>query len=139
MNKQTLSILVVDDDQITRFIHRRVVESIQHLSITYYEAINGLDAITQLEKLNLAGQKLPDLILLDINMPVLDGFGFIEAFQKAELQKKEDTEIVIVSSSENCNDIKRCYELGINRFASKPIAMDKLVSLLQSKLLPAAA
>lgn len=134
MSKKTLSVLVIDDDKIVRFIHRRVVESLTEFNITYYEAINGSEAMRTLKSLLTYGRKMPDLILVDLNMPVLDGFGFIEAFQKMNLSVETKTEIVIVSSSENAKDLKRSYELGINSFLQKPITKENIENVILEHL-----
>jgi CheY-like chemotaxis protein len=130
MSKKELSVLVIDDDKIVRFIHRKVIESLTEFNVTYYEAINGFEAMRTLNSLLIYGRKMPDLILVDLNMPVLDGFGFIEAFQKLNLADIKRTEIVIVSSSENARDLKRSYELGINSFFQKPITKENIESMI---------
>jgi CheY-like chemotaxis protein len=130
MTKKPLSVFVIDDDSITRFIHRKVIDSLNQFTIEYNEASNGLDAIRFLENLIIDGRDFPDIILLDINMPVLDGFGFIEEYKKLNAMYKTHTEIIIVSSSEDCRDTKRGYDLGINHFFCKPMTTAKLESAI---------
>lgn len=124
------SVLIVDDDQIVRFIHRKLVALIEP-NISCYEAVNGRDA---LRVISLIAQPVLTIILLDIDMPVMNGFEFIEAFQK--IANNNQTEIVMVSSSQNSCDINRSRMLGIRQFISKPLTISCLKSIINTYASP---
>ena len=65
-------------------------------------------------------------------MPILDGFGFIEAFKKLIIPQKDKVEIAILSSSFNPSDINRAKELGIAHYINKPISGTTIQSLITS-------
>ena len=63
-------------------------------------------------------------------MPVMDGFGFMEAFKKLKLPKKENVSIVIVTSSADPNDLRRAKEMGITAYLTKPVTREALLQAL---------
>ncbi len=102
--KKIETICIIDDDPITVFGIKYQIkkENICHNFLEYSngeEAINGLGAIVN------ANKKIPFLILLDINMPIMDGWQFLEEFIAMKTQQKID--IYIVTSSINIEDKKR--------------------------------
>lgn len=128
-----ISILVVDDDYVTRFIHRKLIESL-NLSVFHFEANNGKDALDLIQTI---GRSMPDIILLDINMPVMDGFEFVDEFRK--LSGNEHTQIIIVSSSQSIVDINKALARGIDTVVSKPLSRSFLESIICDQLINAAA
>jgi CheY-like chemotaxis protein len=71
---------------------------------------------------------MPDIILCDINMPVMDRFEFIKKFKK--LKGHENTQIVTVSSSQSLIDINKTHSLGVEQFISKPLTRSFLESVI---------
>ena len=129
-NNSNLSILVIDDDPVTRFIHQKLIALID-IKIFYSEAINGKRALDMITNKEIP---FPDIILVDINMPVMDGFQFIRNFKK--LYGSEHTQLVIVSSSQCAIDIKIGISLGADHFVSKPISKIDLNFVIGETLLP---
>jgi len=116
-------ILLVDDDEDDRDFFRSVLTSIES-SLVYQAAENGQDA---LQKLN-SGIPLPDLIFLDLNMPVMGGKQFLAEVKKRSHLK--DIPIVILSTSSDKATISDTIDLGAVEFLTKP---NKL-SLLEGRL-----
>lgn len=123
-NPLNICVLVVDDDPIVRFIHTTLVNSLDP-SISCYEAQNGKDALRVIQ---LSDFPDLDVILLDLNMPLMNGFEFIEAFKK--LESKHLPKIVVVSSSLDVDDQARCQSLGVKQFVNKPLSIDYLQTLI---------
>jgi CheY-like chemotaxis protein len=90
---------------------------------------NGKDGLKFLEECHREG-KLPDIVLVDLKMPVMDGFEFIDAFRKLELPENK-TRIVMLTTSSNPKDIERMKEKGITDFFDKPLTEEKLTELLE--------
>jgi CheY-like chemotaxis protein len=124
------NILLIDDDQVFNFLSTKVL---QRLGITegIHTASNGRDALN-LIKGSFTDENFPDIIFLDINMPILDGFGFIEAFKKISMPSKDKVVIAIVTSSQDSNDIRRAKELGVTHYLTKPISEKTLRPVLES-------
>jgi DNA-binding response OmpR family regulator/anti-sigma regulatory factor (Ser/Thr protein kinase) len=105
-----MRILVVDDDTLNRFLLVHMLE--QQGYVDCYEAENGFEAIT------LAKRIKPDLVLLDIVMPVMDGF---EAAPKLKrLAGDVHLPIIFISSIEDDETLARCLEVGGDDFVNKP-------------------
>ncbi|MFK8014808.1 MAG: response regulator [Gammaproteobacteria bacterium] len=94
-------ILLVDDNETDQFINARRIR--QHdESIALREAQNGLEAMAVLREPDF----WPDLILLDVNMPVLDGFGFLDAYM-AEFADRPVNIVLALTSAYQDNDVRR--------------------------------
>lgn len=123
-------IWTLDDDMIYQIIIKKLIQKSGSFSAHSY-FMNGNLAITILKNiLKVNNEDFPDIILLDINMPVMDGWEFIEEFQtiKSEISKKID--IYIVSSSIAAEDKKKAETFtDILGYLSKPISVDILTDL----------
>jgi CheY-like chemotaxis protein len=124
------TVCVIDDDKIYIYGLKKLI-SIKQLSPNLMEFYNGKEAIdflTDPENLNT----LPDIIFLDINMPVMDGWGFMESFVKIKPQLGKKITIYMVSSSINDEDIQRAKTISdITDYVIKPISPDTLVELFR--------
>ena len=91
-----------------------------------HTAVNGKQALELLNEYNQRSKDLPDVILLDLNMPVMDGFAFLEAFRKFQKADVDKVKIIIVSSSNNPTDVSRAKALGASQYLTKPLQMESL-------------
>lgn len=115
-------IFVVDDDKIHHFMIKKLLQTNQiEVSPSFYE--NGFDAINGLKTIIRKGENLPDLILLDINMPILDGWQFLEEFKAMKSQFPKKIIIHIVTSSEDKQDFAKAefFKEEINKYYTKPV------------------
>ena len=125
------NILLVDDDSIFNFLNSKMLEK-TGLANEVHTALNGKQAIDLLNSYYMKASSLPDIILLDLNMPVMDGFEFLEAFKKINTPNKEKVNIVIVTSSQDPNDIAKAKKMGITQYLTKPISEKSLRAALEA-------
>ncbi len=123
--------LLVDDDYIFNFLNTKMLERIG-IANKIDSVLNGKQALDLLNTCSLDSIALPDIILLDLNMPIMDGFGFLEAFNNVTLPSKENVRIVIVSSSADPRDILKAKTLGASKYLSKPITEESLRTALEN-------
>jgi CheY-like chemotaxis protein len=123
------TVLIVDDNDVDIFVNRMLLERIKTVR-QIHTATNGEEAILLLKDHFQKINTLPDIILLDLNMPVMDGFTFIEKFKALELPEKERVTIVILTSSSSFADITEAKEKGVNYYITKPLTENKLLSAL---------
>jgi CheY-like chemotaxis protein len=121
-------ICLVDDDPTYLLLAKRII-SLNEYQGTILEYRNGHEAYLALKQMHDQGEKLPDVIFLDINMPIWDGWDFLDEIVKSEL--KSAFEIYIVSSSTSQEDIEKAenYPL-VKRFLTKPLEIDDFKSIL---------
>lgn len=113
------TILVIDDAATVRMYHRRILESAGY---AVDEAINGIEA---LEK---ALEKTYDLFLVDINMPKLDGYGFLRQLRSQDMMQ---VPAIMVSTEAAKNDEILAYNAGANLYLIKPTKPDELLRYSQ--------
>jgi len=123
------SVLLVDDDMINNFINARLIRKIE-MSHNLHISTNGKDAITHLSGKLEKQEVCPELILLDINMPVMDGFEFVEAFRKLNFSNQDKVVIVMLTTSSNPKDIEKIEALNIGGYINKPLTEEKLKNAL---------
>jgi len=126
------NVLLVDDDEIFNFLSTKILERMG-VANDIHVALNGEEALTLLNNYYQGSVSVPDVILLDLNMPIMDGFGFLQAFKRLSLPKMDRIKIVIVSSSQDPQDVQKARELGVAYYLSKPLTEEKLLSVLEAQ------
>ncbi len=122
-----ISILLVDDDDIANFISEKVLRTLGFDSIS--AVTDGKQAYERLE------QKCPDLVFLDINMPVMDGFAFLAKIKRELIC--EQMNVVILTSSNRKKDRDQASEFGIVvDYLEKPLTQEKVRQVLDKILKP---
>ncbi len=117
-------ILLVDDDETSNFLNELLIKGmdiVEEVSI----ASNGQEALNYLE--NESGS-FPQLIFLDLNMPVMDGFEFLEAFEKTQTTK---VPVFILTSSNNFKDYERAKQFDVAGYLIKPLTEEKIKGVLK--------
>ena len=124
VNKQ-LRILFIDDDKATNFLNKHIAKKNANVSSTVL-VDSAFEAVNYLENQILNPQDKPDIIFLDINMPAMNGWEFLDVFYKIDSVLIKDIEIVILSSSDDPNDL--------NQFKTYDTLLDFVKKPLDSKL-----
>jgi CheY-like chemotaxis protein len=121
---------IIDDDEIFVFATRKIMEITKFCSelLVYH---NGQEAFDALKPIVEKGERVPELILLDLNMPVMDGWQFLDTF--TQLPNTYPITIYIVSSSLSYEDFKKAksYE-NVTNYIIKPVTPDTLKVILES-------
>ncbi|QNK77468.1 response regulator [Winogradskyella undariae] len=128
MNKIDVA-CIIDDDPIFIFGAKRMMQ-LSNFCNSFMVFKNGQEAINNLKPIMNSDEAIPNVILLDINMPIMDGWQFLDEFVKIESHKS--ITIYIVSSSIDPVDLNRAKRYdNITDYIIKPISFKKLESILQ--------
>ena len=131
-NKNSVKrVCIIDDDSIFVYGIKRIMNEIDFCDeIIVYT--NGESALNELGSLVHQGKKLPDVILLDLNMPVMDGWVFLDDFVKIPNHNQDHLSLYILSSSINRDDIEKAKNYPIvNSFITKPVTISDLKHILK--------
>ena len=130
--KRLDSVLLVDDDPISNFISTALIQHL-HLTDNIHAVANGKEALTYLKEHAILKTSLiyPEVIFLDLNMPVMDGFDFLDRFNKTMPDLSRVCKVFVLTSSESPLDIDRCRKYDIAGYISKPLDEDKLKTTVE--------
>lgn len=129
MKKELKVIMLVDDDQNDNFFHEREIKKINP-AITVIEKTTGLDGLEYLESNKENKEVMPDLIFLDINMPILDGWDFLEKYKQLDKELQDLVVIIMLSTSGYPEDIERAMSFNcVSDYIIKPLTKEKLESI----------
>jgi len=128
MKNKLNCILLVDDDAEDNYFHQIVINEM-NITERIEVALNGVEALAFLKKEN---QIHPDIIFLDINMPKMNGWEFMEAYAELRADQKAKVVVVMLTTSENPKDKKRAEQFSeITGFNSKPLTEEMLNGILE--------
>ena len=127
------NVMLIDDNEIDNLINQKMIESsgITHNVYIHTGAKSAIEFLRNLEKLaDLSNEVLPDIIFLDIDMPLMDGFQFLDEFEKLSAKTKDKCKIVMLTSSINPQDLDRSKGYSyVKRYLNKPLSHENLTSL----------
>lgn len=137
MKKKLNCVLLVDDDKGTNFINQMIIKKAgiaEHIQ-TVLNGKEALDFITNKGKFENAGNLFPQpmLTLLDINMPVMDGWEFLEAYHALEEHQKGKIIIIMLTTSLNPDDKTRADDISeVSDFKSKPLSLETVDDIMKT-------
>ena len=122
---------IIDDDDIYQFTIKKTIKAL-NLAQNIMAFSDGEEALNfMIENLN-KDEELPDVILLDINMPIMDGFQFMEEYIKIKPKLGKKITIYMVSSSVDMTDLARAKKISeISDYIIKPIKKGKIKAIIE--------
>ncbi len=128
--KKLKCILLIDDNPDDNFYHERVIKKC-NVAETVLAKNSALDALNFL-KSKKKEEEPPELILLDINMPVMNGWDFLEEYEKLDDDLKSKAIIVMLTTSQNPDDAKKAATMKVvSDFKTKPLTKDTLDDIIR--------
>lgn len=123
---------LVDDDDTFVFITKKIIEKTDCVKEIKVFG-NGLAALNYIKENLHSEYKLPDVILLDLTMPIMDGWEFLDEFTNLETKKTHKIIIYICSSSISPNDIIKAEKISVvSDFIVKPLTKDKFSEIIMA-------
>jgi len=128
-----MNLLIIEDDAICTFINNRVAQT-SGIFNHVHSVKNGKEALDYFQDIAAGYGNIPapDIILLDLNMPVLNGFDFITALRQLSFPNKENISIIILTSSNDSLDHQRARALGVDKYLLKPLSVNELQTTIFS-------
>lgn len=131
-------VLLVDDDQTTNYLNQRLLHRLG-VAEKVLVAANGRQALVLLAEHCQAANAhdCPALVLLDVNMPVMNGFEFLEAYALLPAPQRRAAVVVMLTTSLHPQDVERARQRHIITFLSKPLTPAKVAAVLAKHFQPA--
>lgn len=130
MKRKLNCILLIDDHEPTNFLHKMVIEE-ANCTKQVVAIENGQDALDYLSSKQNGGYPQPDLIFLDINMPGMDGWEFLEHYKHLCIAQKGQVVVVMLTTSLNPDDLERAKQIReITCFRNKLLTSEMLKEIL---------
>lgn len=126
------AVMLIDDNEIDNLINQKMIEAsaITENIYTHTGAKSAIEFLKNMEKMDVADKVLPDVIFLDIDMPLMDGFQFLDEFANLSQITRKKCRIIMLTSSINPQDFNRAkkYE-NVKLYLNKPLSHDSIMKI----------
>lgn len=137
-SKKLNAVMLIDDNEIDNLINQKMIESINMCDNIFIHsgAKSALEYLRNIEKIKDGAPKfLPELVFLDIDMPIMDGFQFIDEFEKLSEETKSYCKIVMLTSSLDPKDIAKSKKNKyVLKYMNKPLTQESLKKFIEKEL-----
>ncbi|MEQ8520334.1 MAG: response regulator [Cytophagales bacterium] len=127
------AVMLIDDNEIDNLINQKMIEAanICENIYTHTGAKSAIEFLKNLEKMSdSVNDFFPELILLDIDMPLMDGFQFLDEFEKLSNETKGKIKIVMLTSSINPQDMSKAKKYSyVKKYINKPLTQENIEKL----------
>ena len=127
--KKFNTVMLVDDNEIDNLINQKMIEAAdiaEHI-FTHTGAKSAMEFLKNMERLDVSERVLPDVIFLDIDMPLMDGFQFLDEFEKLSNEIRNKCKIVMLTSSINPQDMTKSKKYSyVKQYLNKPLSQETL-------------
>ena len=130
--KKYKTIMLIDDNEIDNLINQKIVEAsdICENIFSHTGGKSAIEFLKNMEKIASAIEALPEVIFLDIDMPLMDGFQFLDEFEALTEGTKAHCKIVMLTSSINPQDMNKSQKYPfVKKYINKPLTQDNLRKL----------
>ena len=120
--------MLIDDSEIDNMVNKHILSksNVAEKIIVFTTANDALQYL-EVNKNSTDATIIPSVILLDINMPIMNGFGFLVEFEKLHNELLDVVNVIMLTSSVDPNDIRRSKEfVSVKSFISKPLSLEHL-------------
>ncbi|MDA3886859.1 MAG: response regulator [Candidatus Delongbacteria bacterium] len=128
-DKNKFKVLLVEDNDDHALLAKMSLDKLNHISFVDH-VIDGKQALDYLFDSTSSATRVPNLTILDLNLPFVDGFEVLEAIRSNK--KLKELPVIILTTSRNESDVKRAVQLGIIEYFVKPLNKEKLEIILDS-------
>lgn len=125
-------VYLVDDDDIFVFLTKKTILKVSdNVDVEVFS--DGYQAITHLKEIARNTEALPDVIFLDLNMPVMDGWEFLAEYEELRTSLAREIQLYIVSSSISPHEMERSNSIeAVSAFIIKPLVKERFLEILQA-------
>lgn len=127
--KKLNKILLVDDDELFNYIHQEILKKL-NIAEKIEIAVNGKEALKYFEGVDK--EQYPEIVLLDIDMPIMNGFEFLDEISTKYKNVFEKTRVIMLTSSFNQRDINRANEYKVSGYLNKPLSVEPFQEILKN-------
>jgi CheY-like chemotaxis protein len=125
-------ILLIDDDEVINEVHKEVLRQL-YFADEIVAVHSAGEALEFIDKYFLEKGSFPELILVDINMPLMDGFQFVKRLNELPNADKDAFQISALTSSSDARDVLMMQKLGVTNYLIKPLNFHKIKELLAAQ------
>ncbi len=134
-NSKLRCVLLVDDDPATNFLNKRLLSRMEIAEVIEV-CRNGVEAIDYLKGTGPYSARCPnpDLILLDLNMPLMNGWEFLDAYRELPEEKRTSTIVIMLTTSLRPEDFAKAESLPeVFRMLNKPLSREQVLEIIRDR------